>query len=68
MRRGRPSVITLLRAEFSPDFQRGPFMNRLTKAAIVAVALSTTAVPLAAEAQSRRDRQERTSSDRRRVA
>lgn len=34
-------------------------MNRLTKAAIVAVALSTTAVPLAAEAQSRRDRQDR---------
>jgi Ni/Co efflux regulator RcnB len=59
MRRGRPSVITLFRAEFSPDFQRGPFMNRLTKAAVVAVALSTTAVPLAAEAQSRRDRDER---------
>lgn len=30
-------------------------MNRLTKAALVAVALTTTAAPLAAEAQSRRD-------------
>ena len=34
-------------------------MNRLTKAAIIGLALATTAAPLAAEAQSRRDRQER---------
>lgn len=33
-------------------------MNRLTKAAVVAIALSTTAVPLLAEAQSRDDRRE----------
>ena len=33
-------------------------MNRFTKAAIVALALATTAAPLAAEAQSRGDRRE----------
>jgi Ni/Co efflux regulator RcnB len=34
-------------------------MNRLTRAAVIAVALATTAAPLAAEAQSRGDRHER---------
>lgn len=34
-------------------------MNRLTKAALVALALTTTAVPMAAEAQSRHDRNDR---------
>lgn len=33
-------------------------MNRLARAAVIAVALATTAAPLAAEAQSRRDRHE----------
>jgi Ni/Co efflux regulator RcnB len=33
-------------------------MNRFTKAAVIAVALATTAAPLAAEAQSRRDGRE----------
>ncbi|WP_339872091.1 RcnB family protein [uncultured Brevundimonas sp.] len=33
-------------------------MNRLARAAVIAVALTTTAAPLAAEAQSRRDRHE----------
>ena len=32
-------------------------MNRLTKAAIIALALSTTAAPLVASAQSRNDRE-----------
>lgn len=40
-------------------------MNRLTKAAIVALALSTTAAPLAAEAQSRRDDRREYRHDRR---
>lgn len=34
-------------------------MNRLARAAVIAVALATTAAPLAAEAQSRRDHHER---------
>jgi len=34
-------------------------MNRFTKAAVIGLALATTAAPLAAEAQSRGDRQER---------
>lgn len=40
-------------------------MNRLTKAAVVALALSTTAAPLAAEAQGRRDDRREWRQDRR---
>ena len=44
---------------FRPGVWMEDTMNRLTRAAIIGLALATTAAPLAAEAQSRRDRQER---------
>lgn len=40
-------------------------MNRMTKAAVVAIALATTAAPMAAEAQSRRDDRREWRQDRR---
>ncbi|KAK0360593.1 hypothetical protein LTR94_026711, partial [Friedmanniomyces endolithicus] len=62
----RPYLHQRTNGEFpSQGPERSRKMNRLTKAAVVALALSTTAVPLMAEAQSRRDDRREYRQDRR---